>query len=136
MSEVRRSRIVVKPSAWFWYITTIVSLLTLIVVAGFGVGTIVAFSGSLTLFVGGWWSVLYWLGIWLSIGAFNVSIVGSFVAKRREVRAGYTTVPMLFKHVEWRDHATGLVLRQPGEPTPLGPIKELRRAAMAAADVQ
>jgi len=132
MGGLGRLGIVVRPSAWFWWITSIVSLLTLIVFSA--IGAVAIFSGSSILFLRDWWSVLFWLTLWLPIGAFVVSVVGQFFAKRREVRAGYTTMPTEFKHVEWRDHATGLVLRQADEPTPLGPIKELRRAALAADD--
>jgi hypothetical protein len=65
---------------------------------------------------------------------FSASIVLLPITRGREVRAGYTTLPTMVAQVEWRDHATGLVLRQPSEPMPTGSIGGLRRAALRRGD--
>lgn len=121
------SGITVRPTAWFWWVSAVTSLVAIIVLALCG-GLISLTSGALS-FVGDGWSIVFWALLFASI-AFLCVCVGMLPAtRRREVRAGYTTMPSMVRQIEWRDHATGLVLRERGDPTPTEPIAALRKAA-------
>ena len=127
IGEVASSGITVKPTAWFWWTAALTSLVATIVLAI--CGALVSFSArGLPTFANGW-STAFWLLLFASIALFCVSIVLLPASRRREVRAGYTTLPAMVREIEWRDHATGLVLRYLGEPTPTGSLSDLRKAA-------
>jgi hypothetical protein len=43
----------------------------------------------------------------------------------------YRCLPDAYQEVEWRDHATGEVLRAAGDPFPKGSMREVREAVWA-----
>ena len=129
MVSVTNRGISVRPTAWFWWASSLGSLIATIVLAI--CGAVVSFTSGALTFVSNGWSVLFWLLLFVSIVFFCVSVALLPATRRREVRAGYTTLPTMVRQIEWRDHATGLVLRERGDPTPTGPIAELRKAARA-----
>lgn len=111
------------------------ALTSIVVTIGLAMlGALVSFAGADLGPTSCAWSIAFWLVLFACIASFCLSIVLLPVTRRREVRAGYTTLPTMAPQVEWRDHVTGLVLRQPGEPTPIGSIGELRRAAEGRRD--
>lgn len=130
--QVTRASVPIRPTAWFWWVLALTSIVATVGLAM--LGALVSFAGADLSPTSGGWSIAFWLVLFASIASFCVSIVLLPATRRREVRAGYTTVPTMAPQAEWRDHATGLVLRQPGEPTPTGSIGELRRAAEGRRD--
>lgn len=122
-----RAGITIRPTAWFWWAAGLTSLIATVFIAV--CGALASFVGGDLRLGTGPWSVIFWVVLLATIACFCVSIVLLPITRRREVRAGYTTVPTMVRQIEWRDHATGLVLRKAGEPTPTGSIVDLRRLA-------